>query len=121
MKRRQRGVTMIGWIFLLVPMAICLYAGMRVVPEYLNYYKVVQAMNETATQMKSDDSKSFQTIQNSLNKRFEVGYIDRPLITEIRIAKGEKGWFMTADYEALVPVFGNVHLLLSFKKTVDIN
>ena len=39
---------MIGWIFLLIPMAIVLYAGIRVVPEYLNYYKVVTAMKETA-------------------------------------------------------------------------
>ena len=38
--RKQRGVTMIGWIFLLVPVAIVLYAGIRVGPEYLNYYKV---------------------------------------------------------------------------------
>ena len=43
MMRKQRGVTMIGWIFLLVPVAIVLYAGIRVAPEYLNYYKVVTA------------------------------------------------------------------------------
>ena len=42
--RKQRGVTMIGWIFLLVPVAVVLYAGIRVVPEYLNYYKVVTAL-----------------------------------------------------------------------------
>ena len=41
MMRRQRGVTMIGWIFLLIPVALVLYAGIRVGPEYLNYYKVV--------------------------------------------------------------------------------
>ena len=38
MMRKQRGVTMIGWIFLLIPVAIVLYAGIRVgpaVPELL--------------------------------------------------------------------------------------
>ena len=40
---------MIGWIFLLVPMAVVLYAGIRVGPEYLNYYKVVTALKETAS------------------------------------------------------------------------
>jgi hypothetical protein len=35
--RKQRGVTTIGWIFLLAPVAVVLYAGIRVAPEYLNY------------------------------------------------------------------------------------
>jgi len=56
--RRQRGVTFIGWIFLLTPLAILLYAGIRIGPEYLNYYKVVMAMKETATQLKSEEALS---------------------------------------------------------------
>ncbi|MBC8025351.1 MAG: DUF4845 domain-containing protein [Steroidobacteraceae bacterium] len=121
MKRRQRGVTMIGWICLLTPVAICLYAAIRVTPEYLNYYKVVQAMSETATQVKGDEPLSAAGILNPLVRRFEVGYIDKPSPGDIRIAKGEKGWFMEADYEATVPLFGNLHLLMVFKKTVVID
>jgi hypothetical protein len=119
--RKQRGVTMIGWIFLLVPVAIVLYAGIRVAPEYLNYYKVVTALKETATQLKSDETLSPQTISNSLGKRFDTGYIDKPDYTEILVRKGEAGWEMEADYETVVPLFGNLNLLLVFKETVVIN
>jgi len=121
MMRRQRGVTMIGWICLLIPMAITLYGGIRVLPEYMNYYKVVQAMKETANQLKSEETLSADGIRSALGKRFDVGYIDRPPIMEIQIAKGENGWSITADYEALVPMFGNLHLLMAFKNSVDIN
>jgi len=119
--RKQRGVTMIGWIFLLVPMAVVLYGALRVVPEYLNYYKVVTAMKETASQLKSDETLSPATIQSSLGKRFEVGYIDEPIITDIQIAKADAGWTMTADYEKTVPMFGNLFITLAFKKSVVIN
>jgi hypothetical protein len=119
--RKQRGVTMIGWIFLLTPLVIVLYAGIRVGPEYLNYYKVVTAMKETATQMKSDETLSPQGITNSLGKRFDTGYIDKPDYKEIIVRKGEGGWEMEADYETVVPLFGNTNLLLVFKKTVVIN
>ena len=91
--RKQRGVTMIGWIFLLIPVAIVLYAGIRVVPEYLNYYKVVTALKETATQLKSDEaltsaapsaarSKSASTRATSTNPRSRTSLV----------AKAEAGW-----------------------------
>ena len=119
--RKQRGVTMIGWIFLLTPLAIVLYAGIRLTPEYLNYYKVVTALKETATQLKSDEALSPATITGILDRRFDTGYIEDPKATEIVIVKGDHGWTMTADYEKTVPLFGNLYLLMAFKSTVPIN
>jgi len=119
--RKQRGVTTIGWIFLLVPLAVVIYAGIRITPEYLNYYKVVTAMKETATQLRSDETLSAPTIKTSLSKRFDIGYIDEPSIDEIKIAKVDGGWSMTADYEKTVPMFGNVYITLAFDKSEVIN
>jgi hypothetical protein len=121
MMRRQRGVTMIGWICLLVPVAITLYAAIRVAPEYMNHYKLVQAMKETANQLKSDETLTPDTIRKALGRRFDTGYIDRPAVKDIIVARGENGWAMAAEYEAVVPLFGNLHLLMDFKTTADIN
>ena len=121
MMRNQRGVTMIGWICLLVPLAICLYAGIRVAPEYLNYYKVVQAMKETAVKLKGDDSLTAGAIRLSLEKRFDTGYVDNPKVKDIIITKGSDGWSMTADYEVTAPMFGNLYILMAFKSTVETN
>jgi hypothetical protein len=119
--RRQRGVTMIGWIFLLVPVAIVVYAGIRVVPEYLAYYKVVEALKETATQLKSDETLDAKTISNSLQRRFDTGYVDAVAPKDIVLARNDDGiWTMTADYEETVPLFGNLALLMGFNKTVAI-
>jgi hypothetical protein len=121
MMRKQRGVTMIGWIFLLVPVAIVIYAGIRVGPEYLNFYKVSQALSETAVKLKSDETLTAQSIKGAIEKRFDTGYIDNPKPEDIQIRKADKGWEMTADYETTAPLFGNLYLLMSFKKTVVIN
>jgi Domain of unknown function (DUF4845) len=120
--RKQRGVTMIGWIFLLVPLAIVLYAGIRLAPEYLNYYKVITALKETASQFKGDDSISPGALIGAVERRFDVGYVDEPKAKEILVSKDENGrWAMTADYEKAVPLFGNLYLLMAFKTTEIVN
>jgi hypothetical protein len=120
MVRKQRGVTMIGWIFLLIPMAVVLYAGIRVGPEYLNYYKVVTALKETASQLKSDETLNAQGIRFAIEKRFDTSYVNEPAPKDILISKGENGWEMTADYEKVVPLFFNLNLLMAFKTTAVI-
>lgn len=120
MVRKQSGVTLIGWIFLLTPMAIVLYAGLRIGPEYFAYYKCVSAMKETASQLKSDPTLTKASIVSALVKRFDIGYVQKPAVDDLIIEKGPDGWQMTADFESTAPLFGNMAVLMQFKKTVVI-
>ena len=119
--RKQRGVTMIGWMFLLIPVAIVLYAGIRIGPQYYNYYKILAAMEKTAAELKSDETLAPRTIQTSLEKRFDTGYVENINVYEdVQVTKGDKGWEMTIDYDANEPLFGNLSMTMNFKKTVAI-
>jgi Tfp pilus assembly major pilin PilA len=120
--RKQRGVTMIGWIFLLIPIAIVAYAGIRVGPEYFNYYKVVTALKDTAKQLEPDEAITANGIRGTIEKRFDTGYVDEPQAKDLVITRNEAGaWQVQADYEKTVPLFGNLFLTMSFEKTVVIN
>ena len=46
MRNKQRGVTVIGWLILLIPFAIVGYAGIRLLPLYLNYMKVTRTLDQ---------------------------------------------------------------------------
>src|SRR5882724_2623060 len=48
MRNRQQGITSIGWLVLLAPFAIVLYAGIRLAPLYLNYMKVVREIGRAS-------------------------------------------------------------------------
>jgi hypothetical protein len=119
--RRQRGVTFIGWIFILVPIAIVLYALIRVGPEYYGYYKLVQSMKGTATHLKGEEALNPQMIRNALDLRFNTDYVDVLTGKDIEVRKEDAKWLMSADYEKEVPMFGNIALLLKFKEQVTIN
>jgi hypothetical protein len=118
--RKQRGVTAIGWVFLLIPMALTIYAGMRVAPVYLNYWRVVEAMNKTAAELKNDETASPKSIRSALGKRFDVGYVEGMTEDEIQIRKGDAGWEMQVEYEGEAPLFSNIKIIIAFNKTVVI-
>ena len=56
MRQRQQGITFIGWLFLLIPVAIVGYCVIRLTPVYLNAMKVSKALHETASEFKGDEA-----------------------------------------------------------------
>jgi hypothetical protein len=119
MRSRQRGVTFIGWLFLLTPLAVVLYAGVRMAPVYLNYMKVVRALNLVASDA-SDNSP--QAIRNTIDKHFEIDMVDYPTSKDFKITKNDKGgWDVEAAYDDEAPLFANISLHVVFDKTVRTN
>ena len=124
LRGRQRGVTFIGWVFLLLPLIVIGYAAVRVGPVYLNYTKVSRALDSVKKEYGgSGDSRNLsrQVIRESLGKRFNIDMIYSPDLDEISIDREGDGWKLTADYEHQVPLFYNISLLLKFNKTVTLN
>ena len=119
--RKQRGVTMIGWIFLLVPVAIVLYAGIRVGPVYYEYFKLISAIEATAKDLKVEEVLTPVAIRSSLQRRFDTQYVDFIKANELDVTRGEAGWVVNVVYDEEVPMFWNLLLLLRFDKTVPIN
>jgi hypothetical protein len=118
MLRKQRGVTALGWVVLLIPVAIVVYAGLRLVPVYLNFTKVARSMSQTADGLKGEENLTPAIIRNALEKRFDIESIDYPALKDVAILRSEGHWSMEANYEDLAPLVSNVYLLVRFDKTV---
>ena len=119
MRQSQRGVTLIGWIILLIPVAILVLAAIRLTPIYLNYFSVSKYMATVASENKGETS-SADGLRNSLDKHFQVGYIDHPSAKDIDVHREGSHWVMIADYEDVAPLLGNVSLLAQFHRRVEL-
>lgn len=120
MRHRQRGITVIGWLFLLVPIAVVGYAGIRLAPVYLNYMKVARSLEQTAVDFQDDQSVTAQQLRSSIEKRFDVESVSYPTVKEIVIRRDGQRWIMQAAYEDVAPLFSNVSLLVAFDRTVEL-
>ena len=118
MFRRQRGVTLIGWVVLLIPVAIVGYMAIRLVPIYLNYMRVAHSVDATITEMKGDEASTLnpQIIRSTLGKHFDIESITFPDEKDVAITRDGSGWTIEAKFEDTAPLFGNIALVIDFDK-----
>ena len=119
MKQRQRGATFLGIVVILLILGTALYAGIRLVPVFLDFTKVARALEQMRDENAAVDTSS-QQIRNALERRWDVEDIRRIGWKEIEITKTSDGFDVTAAYDAEEPFIANVYLLVKFDKTVSI-
>src|SRR5260370_8715068 len=89
-RRRQRGMTFIGMLCILALVGLIGYAGLRLVPLYLNYMKGARSMDATASELKSDNPDP-GAIRRSLEKHCQIEDISTLEAKEVQIAKNNGG------------------------------
>ena len=119
MKQRERGMTFLGLLTILIIVGAGLYAGIRLVPVYLDYMKVARSLEQVRDEHAAIETNP-QLIRRSLERRWDVEDAKGIDWRDIAITKTKEGYDMTADYEVETPFVSNVYLLAKFDKTVSI-
>lgn len=119
MNQRQRGATFLGMVTILLILGAGLYAGIRLVPVYLEYTKVARALEQVRDEHESIETNA-QLIRNSLERRWDVEDVKSIGWKEIEIKKTNDGFDVRALYNVERPFVANVFLLAKFDKLVTI-
>ena len=119
MRNRQQGVTGVGWVVLLTPFALVGYAGIRLAPLYLNYMKVVRAIDNAASSAKSGPGDA-AAIRTAIDRHFEIDMVDFPTIKDIQVRREGAAWVIEAKYDDEAPLFGNLSMHVAFDKIVRV-
>ena len=86
MKHRQRGATFLGMVVILLILGSALYAGIRLVPVYLEYTKVLRSLEQVRDEHAAIDTNKALLLR-SLERRWDVEDIHRIGWKEIEIKK----------------------------------
>ena len=119
MLARQRGVTAIGWLVLLIPLAIVIYAGVRLLPLYLNYMNVSRTLSALSDEYRGGGATP-DAIRNSIGKHFEIDEVNYPAVQDIQITRAGAGWQVEAAYYDDAPLFAHITLRVKFDKVVTL-
>jgi hypothetical protein len=120
MQRRQQGMTFIGLLCILAMAGVIVYAGIRLVPVYLNYMNIVKTLETTASEFKGENADP-AAMRISLERHWEITTISAVDYKDVEITKDEGGGIsMHVVYDDSEPYLGNVSLAVHFDKTVKV-
>lgn len=110
--KKQRGVAISGlliWGFIIALVALL---GMKVVPEYLEYYKILKSVKSIST---GAASQTVSEIRAAYDRYADVNYIDTLKGSDLDISKENNSVVIAFAYERRIPLFANVSLLIDFE------
>jgi len=119
MRRHQRGITTLGWLILLIPVAIVFYAGVRLTPVYLNYMKVTHTLEQVVGEVPNETATA-DGIRNTIGKHFDIDSLDYPDVKDLKVTRVNSVWQIEANYDDQAPLFANIFILVTFDKVVHL-
>ncbi len=118
--RRERGMTLIGWLLVLGLIGFFAVVVLRLWPIYYEYFGVKRALSKFQDQ--SDAAQvSKDEIWKRLTKQFYIdgiSNIDRKENFSVEDEKGVRT--ITLTYERRTPMMGNVDAVVSFSESVTV-
>ncbi len=119
MRQHQQGMTFIGLMCILALVGVIVYAGIRLVPVYLNYMNISRTMETVASEFKGENP-DLGGIRRSLEKHWEIEAITAVDFKDIEVTKDDSGVSMHVAFDDTVPYIANVSLSVHFEKTVKV-
>ncbi len=120
MRQRQQGMTFIGLLCILALVGVIGYAGIRLVPVYLNYMKIARTMEMTATEFKGENPDP-GNIRRILERHWADRGSQRRRVQGHRDHQGRRRRCRcTSPMTMSVPYIANVSLSVHFDKTVKV-
>lgn len=116
--KKQAGATLLGMLFVGGLIVFVALIVMKIFPAYQEYFSVKTVMRAMNKEPLSTMSK--REIQDSFNRRADTGYITVIKGTDLSIDKNSSGeTVVSAQYQVIKPLFGNISVLMDFNATSD--
>lgn len=121
MQHRQRGMTFIGILVVLVVVGGWVYAGIRLLPKYLEYMRIASTLEKVRDEFDNNPGSTEFMLRKSVERHFDIEMVEVITSEDIDITKEGAAFTMRAYYDDTVPLAGNVSFLVEFDKSVVVN
>ena len=114
MKRKQGGMTMLGFLITLSVVILFLFCGMKIVPMYIEYYSVKKALASIANEQ-SASATSKDAIRALFARHLKIDYVKIIKPDMLKIEATDSGFNLTVDYERREELIANLDVVGRFR------
>lgn len=116
--KHQRGLSLIGFIFLAAVVAFVMFTAFRCVPAWTEYFALKKILQATADEFSVNATPPL--IRSSYERRAQIDNL--PVRgSDLDIAKENGRIKLAVSYQRRVPVAGNMSLLFDFEASATSN
>jgi Domain of unknown function (DUF4845) len=112
-RRRQGGLTMIGFLFVAAVVVVVALIGFRVTPAYIEYFSVQKGLEQALQEVK--DPTAVADVRRAFQMRVDAGYIESVSGRDIEITKERNQITASVSWTRKLPLISNVSLLIEFE------
>ena len=110
-QRSQRGLSMIGFLFVAVVIVVVAIVGFRMVPSYVEYFTIQSALEKS---LRDAPDPTPPVVKKSFEKYIAADYIDSVTASDLNVTKEGNVVTASLSWQKQLHMVGNVSLLLDF-------
>jgi hypothetical protein len=114
-------MTLLGILVLVVVVGGWLYAGIRLVPKYLEYMRIASTLEKVRDEYDSNPGSTEFMLRKAIERHFDIEMVNIITANDIEITKSGSEFTIQAYYDDTVHLAGNVSFLVEFDKSVVVN
>ncbi|HVK95901.1 MAG TPA: DUF4845 domain-containing protein [Noviherbaspirillum sp.] len=111
---KQKGVSLIGFIFVIVVLGVFVVLAMRVVPSVIEFSAIKKALAAAKA-----GGNTPREIQEAFEKQRVTGYIDSVKAQDLDIVKTEEGYEVSIAYQKKIELVGPASLLIDYAASTN--
>ena len=112
----QSGITLIGFVLILMVVGFFAFLGMRLFPVYTEYYGVLQAMKAVAAEP-GIATKTPEQVKDSLDRKLYISYVTSVKKNNVRVTRQGGDYQLNVRYEVRGPLVYNLEFIATFDHT----
>ena len=117
--KKQRGMTAVGWLLVLVLIVVFTIVGLKLIPMYMDSYKVTASLESLVDDPKAKGRPAVE-IRKLLMKRLDINMVSDVSAQDVSISRTRSGIIVEVDYEARRSLFGNLFMVVVYNESVEI-
>lgn len=121
--KAQRGITFIGFVFVMIVAVFFALMGMRLIPAYIEFYGVSKSMKMVKGEITTSTIPTIDEIRNNLYKKFNTQYVDRETVLpqNIKVTYQNGGAVLQIAYEKRVHFLYNIDFVIKFDDSINLS